>query len=167
MKILDRVPKYEELDEYYGSAELEKGVVNLNFMTAHCERLIVPFPLILSWDKKVEINRIVINSAIVEVVKDAFQAMADYKGVDYLIKNRYNIYGGSYSYRPQRGGSKLTTHAWAIAIDLNPQLAPYRVKEKTTGEWMNEQPDFIRDAFLDRNFVTFPWDGMHFQACEG
>jgi hypothetical protein len=30
--------------------------------------------------------------------------------------------------------------------------------------YVNNQPDFITKAFLNRGFVTFPWDGMHFQG---
>jgi hypothetical protein len=59
----------------------------------------------------------------------------------------------------------LSTHAWGIAIYRNPDFAPYR-KVRPDGTFWNNQPEFIKDAYLKRGFVTFEWDGQHFQACQ-
>ena len=96
-------------------------------------------------------------------MKDALEEIGDYKGPDYLTEKGYDYFGGTYNYRPTRGGSVLTTHAWCISIDLNPHLGPYRQKDKS-GQWVNNQPEFITEAFLKRGFVSFTHDMMHFQA---
>ena len=82
---------------------------------------------------------------------------------DYLAEKGYDSFGGTYNYRLMKGGSMLTTHAWCIAIDMNPHLGPYRQRDGN-GQWINNQPEFITEAFRKRGFTTFPWDMRHFQA---
>jgi hypothetical protein len=120
----------------------------------------------LSWDIKRKVKTIAVNRRIAPVVSDALLEIEQYKGREYLYRNKLNYFGGVYNYRTQRSGSRLTTHAWAVSIDMNPHLAPYKFVSVEAGEeyYVNNQPDFITKAFLSRGFVTFPWDGMHFQA---
>lgn len=164
MKRLEYVPKYEELNDYYGNPEKSPGILSNIWMEQNLERIIVPFKLRLSWDAKIEIDAFPIHRKIATVVVDIFEEILQYRDENYLYDNGYNYFGGSFNYRPIRGGNRLSTHSWGISIDMNPQLAPYRKKDKN-GRWINNQPQFITDAFLKRGFVTFPWDGMHFQAC--
>lgn len=74
-------------------------------------------------------------------------------------------FGGVYNFRKKRGGSTLSTHALAIAIDLAAALNPFKVKY---GSRPNMMPVSVVKIFEDEGWVWGgPWtngDGMHFQA---
>ena len=73
------------------------------------------YPLALSWDVNVKVNRILCHKLLVETFESVFQEIADRSMQDKVV-----TYGGCFNFRQQRTGTKLSTHAWGIAIDLNP-----------------------------------------------
>lgn len=168
---LNYVPKYEELNDYYGNPELEPGLPNPDFIRLHCILLRLPFPLRLSWGNHREINKVWVHELVAPAYKDALEEILEavglewLRGDDYDITPEYDYWGGIHCYRALRGGTQLSTHSWAIAADHNPHLAPYKQKNPD-GSWRNNQPPFIQEAFTKRGFISFPWDGMHFQAVQ-
>ena len=162
MITLDYVPTYHELNDFYGDPDTAPGEPDPEYLEEYFVRISLPYGMRLSWKPEVHVQRILIHRRIASAVKDALEEIKDYKGPAYILDRGYNYFGGSYNYRLMRGGSKLSTHAWC-AIDLNPHLAPYNKKDKN-GQWVNNQPEFITEAFLKRGFVTFVHDMMHFQA---
>jgi hypothetical protein len=68
-------------------------------------------------------------------------------------------YDGCYNPRMKRGGTDWSTHAWAIALDIN------------AGENMPGMPNRIdkrvRAIFEQAGFVQLGGDPMHFQYCTG
>jgi len=82
----------------------------------------------------------------------------------YLQENDWDRWGGCFNFRLKRGSNELSTHAWGIAVDINPHIAPF-------GGDPDKQPYFIVKAFERRGFEwggrwSYP-DGQHFQACHG
>lgn len=81
------------------------------------------------------------------------------------LQTKITSFGGCFSFRPQRTGTKLSTHAWGIAIDLNPETN----QQGTAG---NMDPAVIA-TFRDSGFEWGgDWQGktrdpMHFQFCTG
>lgn len=73
-------------------------------------------------------------------------------------------YGGIYNYRKMRNGSRISTHAWGIAIDLdaddNGNLVPWPVVADMPLEIMEA---FAREGWLSAG-AFWGRDAMHFQA---
>jgi len=81
------------------------------------------------------------------------------------LQSKITSFGGCFSFRPQRTGTKLSTHAWGIAIDLNPETN----EQGTAGNMDSGLIATFREA-------GFKWGGdwqgrsrdpMHFQFCTG
>jgi hypothetical protein len=81
------------------------------------------------------------------------------------IEDKIRTFGGCFSFRPQRAASKLSTHAWGIAVDLNPA-------SNAQGSGGDMDGGVIR-IFRDAGFEWGgEWEGkrrdaMHFQFCAG
>jgi hypothetical protein len=124
----------------------------------------LPYPLRLSWRPETTVTVVHAHKKVGAAIMDALSEIGQYRGGAYLERNRYNYFGGILNVRLKRGGNELSTHSWGIAIDLNPNHAPFGVKNHT-------QPDFIVRAFQRRGFRwggswEYP-DAMHFEACRG
>lgn len=78
--------------------------------------------------------------------------------------DRYNTdllcCAGSYCHRKVRGRDEWSVHAYGLAVDINPHMAPYKQ--------MSRQPHFIVDIMKKYGFLwggDYPSsyiDGMHF-----
>lgn len=85
-------------------------------------RLILPFPMFLAWDKKVEIKSFTINKKCLESASRAFAAIAKaYPEAKLRRAIGIDLFGGCFNNRPMRGGSQLSMHAYACAIDFDPE----------------------------------------------
>jgi hypothetical protein len=78
-------------------------------------RIDLPFPLSLAWDTATHVNQMTCHKRLADAFGGVFQRVES-EGIQDKIKT----FGGCFSFRPQRTGSRLSAHAWGIAIDLNP-----------------------------------------------
>ena len=124
------------------------------------KRLTLPFSVPLSWDLSRSVNTITCHALLAETLGDAFEGVLR-EG----LQPKITSFGGCFAFRPQRTGSKLSTHAWGIAIDLNPQ-------DNAQGS-AGEMDPAIVNIFEG---LGFEWGGkwkgrihdpMHFQFCSG
>jgi len=120
----------------------------------------LPFPLALSWDLSRQVQRISCHKVLAQSCTDVF-ARIQSAG----LQSKINSFGGCFSFRPQRTGSKLSTHAWGIALDLNPE-------SNAQGSAGNMDAGVV--AIFQQ--AGFSWGGnwqgsvrdpMHFQFCTG
>lgn len=120
----------------------------------------LPFPLPLSWDKSQSVIKMrchKLTSPIFTAVFNKIQSVG--------LQSRVTSFGGCFSFRPQRTGTRLSAHAWGIAIDLNPET-----NQQGTGG--NLDPAIIaifREAGFEwgGNWQGKRRDPMHFQFCTG
>jgi len=126
-----------------------------------------PYPMRLSWEPQTVVNRTTINKKCAASAKRIFQRTLDHYGLEKIQQLGLDLFGGCYNNRNKRGGSSKSMHAYACAIDLNPQKNPLKANHKTA---LFAQPEY--DAFWeiveDEGWVSLgrekDFDWMHFQA---
>lgn len=111
-----------------------------------------------SWAPTQRVNRFSCHKLIEPVFLSVFTEIYR-RGYWHLIED----FGGVHNYRAARNLQKISTHAWAIAIDLNVKQNPLGARPK--------MPPEIVGVFRDHGFKWGgPWgrpDGMHFQYATG
>lgn len=123
-------------------------------------RITLPYPLALSWDHATSVKQMTCHKKLGDVFSGVFAAIQAAG-----LQNKITTFGGCFSFQQQRTGSKLSTHAWGIAIDLNPETnaqgsngdmdpAVIEIFRKAGFEWAGDWQGKVRDP-------------MHFQFCTG
>jgi LysM repeat protein len=138
----------------------EDGTLDPRWETEQLARAPLPFPIALSWDMTKQVSNLYCHRKLVPLFPAVF-ADIDRRG----LRGKVRSFGGCFNFRAKRSGSKLSTHAWGIAIDLNPETNA-----------MGGRGDMdlgIVAAFKSAGFVWGgDWAGknkdpMHFQFCSG
>ncbi len=123
-------------------------------------RLELPFSLLLAWDRSKTIAAFRCHRRLRGIFGEVFARI-----LAAGLAPKVTTFGGCFMYRPQRSGTKLSTHSWGIAIDLNPEtnrlgtagdmdLGVVAIFREAGFEWGGEWKGRGRDA-------------MHFQFCSG
>src|SRR6185437_3667778 len=92
------------------------GSLDPRWTADYLVRIALPFPLVLSWDHTASVQQMTCHRKLAEAFEDIF-AKIEAHGLQEKIK----AFGGCFSFRQQRTGSKLSAHAWGVAVDLNPE----------------------------------------------
>lgn len=82
-------------------------------------------------------------------------------GEERFFAEGWHVYGGSHNYRQKVGGSSLSTHSWALAVDISPDENPYAQKTTTFSDTainIMEKWGFLSGG------RAWGKDWMHFQA---
>lgn len=135
-------PKYSDLPRLFGPIDL-----NAQHPWAdegkHMTLVSVPTTLI----DKLGVTRIYCNKAMAPALNLAFDTIVA-RNLEYRVLG----YGGCFVARVTRGRSTISTHAWGLAIDLNPEQNP--LGDVGTPEAMH--PDLV-DCFTEQGFI---WGGL-------
>jgi hypothetical protein len=136
------------------------GQLEARWQLGFLERIHLPFSLCLSWDPSRTITQMTCHRRLTGVFSSVFRSIQE-QG----LQAKVTSFGGCFAFRPQRTGSKLSTHSWGIAIDLNPESN----EQGSPGNMDAGIVAIFRDA-------GFEWGGdwpgktrdpMHFQFCTG
>jgi hypothetical protein len=136
------------------------GTIDARWEAQNIASAPLPFPLPLAWDPSKAARSMRVHRKLVPVIQAVFTAI-EAEG----LRSRIRTYGGGYSFRAKRTSSKLSTHCWGIAIDLDPNT-------NTLGSAGDMDPGVVE---VFRRF-GFKWGGdwtgrgkdpMHFQFCTG
>ena len=123
-------------------------------------RATLPFALKLSWDPATIVTQMTCHKRLVDVFTEVFERIATGG-----LQEKTQTFGGCFSFRPQRNASKMSAHAWGIAIDLNTATNA----QGSVGDMDAGIVEIFRAA-------GFTWGGdwagarrdpMHFQFCTG
>ena len=80
----------------------------------------LPYPMRLAWDPHVAIRRITIHEKCASSARRVLARTRAHYGMEQICELGLDRFGGCYNNRPMRGGSALSMHAYACAIDFDP-----------------------------------------------
>lgn len=127
----------------------------------------LPWPMRLAWDKGTTIRRFSCHEAIADPLLRVLERVGDAYAPADIERHGFDLFGGCLNVRPMRGGSRLSMHAWGIALDIDPERNRLRW---TKGRAYLAKPecDTFRRLFREEGFVSLgevrDFDWMHFQA---
>lgn len=110
-------PRQVECSKFYGAPG-----------TGHT-LLTLPYPMRLAWDQHVPITKITIHSKCAASAAKVLTQAKDHYGMDKLEDMGLTLFGGCFNNRTMRGGLALSMHAYACAIDFDPDRNPLRGKK--------------------------------------
>jgi LysM repeat protein len=138
----------------------DDGSLDPRWETEQLARAALPFPIALSWDPTKQVRSIYCHRRLTAKFQEVF-ADIERRG----LSGKVRTFGGCFNFRAKRSASKLSTHAWGIAVDLNPET-------NAMGR-DGDMPPGIVAAFRRAGFTWGgDWSGankdpMHFQYCTG
>lgn len=106
------------------------------------------------------VRLITVNRACAGALLAALQGIGKHYGSAAALKAAgLDQFGGVYNFRPKRGGSSLSMHAYACAIDLDPVHNPFK------GKRPGKMPSAAVAIFQDQGATWLgpTLDPMHFQ----
>jgi hypothetical protein len=83
--------------------------------------LLLPYPMKLAWAKSQKVQRCVVNARCREAFENMFVAFRERIGMDGIKDLGLDLFGGCFNNRKMRGGTRLSTHAYAAAMDFDPE----------------------------------------------
>lgn len=130
-------------------------------------KLELPFPMRLAWDLDTTVERFSINAKCADSAARVFAAVLAHYGHARLVELNLDRFGGCFANRPMRGGSNLSTHAFACAIDIDPEHNQLRWGADRAAMARPECRAFV-EAFEAEGWLSLGrernFDWMHFQA---
>jgi hypothetical protein len=130
------------------------------WQTDFLQRITLPFPMTLSWDRSRSVSQITCHKRLCSIFAEVFSSIQS-TGLEKHITS----FGGCFSFRPQRTGAKLSTHSWGIAIDLNTETNA----QGTAGNMDPGIVEILRKSGFEwgGGWHSKSQDPMHFQFCTG
>lgn len=138
----------------------DDGSLDPRWESEQLARAPLPFPIALSWDPTKQVRSIYCHRRLTAKFQEVFGDI-ERRGLSGKVRS----FGGCFNFRAKRSGSKLSTHAWGIAVDLNPETNAMGRE--------GDMPAGIVAAFTRAGFLWGgDWSGanrdpMHFQYCSG
>ena len=138
----------------------DDGSLDPRWETEQLARAPLPFPIALSWDPTKHVRSIYCHRKLTAKFQEVV-AEIDRRGLSGKVRS----FGGCFNFRAKRSSSKLSTHAWGLAVDLNPETNA-----------MGREGDMAAGVVAAFRRSGFTWGGdwsgagkdpMHFQYCTG
>lgn len=100
------------------------GAPDPSWVVAHLTTIEPPYQMFFG---VTPIKRITCNKAIATPLLAALIGIEQlYKTPDEIAKHGMDQYSGCFNFRPKRGGSSLSMHAYGVAIDMDAAHNPFR-----------------------------------------
>lgn len=126
----------------------------------------LPYPMRIAWDTKTTVKKMSCHKDIAEPLKAVFNDILKAYGLDKIKELGIDLFGGCFNFRAMRGGTSYSTHAWGLAVDLDPARNTLKETKKTARFARPEYKTMI-DIFYKHGFIGLgreqDRDWMHFQ----
>lgn len=132
-------------------------------------RVTLPFSFRLAWDLDQKVSIVSCHKKLAGAFTGIWVDAAKHYGETEFRRLRLDLYGGCFNYRPMRGGSSLSTHAYGAAWDVDPERNQLKWDHNLASLARSEYAPFwnIVEAYgavsLGR---ARDYDWMHFQFCK-
>jgi len=127
--------------------------------------ILLPYPMRLAWDLDTKVSKMRCHKLAAEPFLNVFNDLLAEYGMAEIERLGIDLFGGCFNYRKMRGGTSWSTHAWAIAIDLDPARNKLKETAKTARFARPEYQKMI-DIFYKNGFISLGieknYDWMHF-----
>lgn len=148
-------PRYENMEHFYGPVGQNIG------------RYTLPYPMKLAWDTDTVVKKISLHKKCAESAMEVFEEILDMFGLQSISDLRLDYFGGSLNVRKMRGGDRWSTHAWAAALDFDPERNQFRWDDSRAALADDVYNPFW-EAWEKRGWVSLGrernYDYMHVQA---
>jgi hypothetical protein len=127
----------------------------------------IPFPLVIAWDHSQTVSRIRCHKLEVANVEAIFNDILKAYGQEKIKALGIDLFGGCFNYRPMRGGSSWSRHAWGTAIDLDPARNQLH-QQGDSAQFAKKEYRKMIDIFEAHGWLSLGrlknYDWMHFEA---
>jgi hypothetical protein len=133
----------------------------------HLGFFIPPYPMVLSWDKKAKVTKVVCHELVADSFLTIFLKVKSAYSPNKIKDLGLDLFGGCFNVRLKRGSkTSWSIHSWGCAIDLDDARNGLRVKRpnarlsKTDAEEFWKIVESVGGVSLGRQ-RNFDW--MHYQ----
>jgi hypothetical protein len=129
----------------------------------------LPYPMRIAWDLDTKVTKMRCHKMVADAFLSVFNELLAHYGYERIVELGIDLYGGCFNYRKMRGGTSWSTHAFGIAIDLDPARNTLKETSKTARFARPEYKAMI-DIFYKHGFISLGkeknYDWMHFQIAK-
>lgn len=127
----------------------------------------LPFKMRIAWNKRQTISRFSCHEKVAQSCERVYGRVASAYSPEDIRALGLDLFGGCYNYRKKRGGSTLSTHAYGLAIDTDPERNQLRWKSDRARLAKADATEFWRcweaEGWLSLGRAR-DFDWMHIQA---
>lgn len=123
-------PRQADLQSFYGPAGGPQCTAG---------RVQLPVAFVVAWNRDQAISVFYCHEKVAKPMQSIFEEAVKAYGPTRYSALALDVYGGCYNYRKMRGGKALSTHAYGIATDLDP--------ENNQLKWGREKAKFARPEY--------------------
>lgn len=105
-------PRQRDMSSFFGPAGSSRATAG------KCQ---LPFPFVIAWNTSQKVSRFSCHELVAAPMTKIFAKAAAHYGEDRFRELRLDRFGGCYNNRNKRGGRTKSTHAFGIAVDLDPE----------------------------------------------
>lgn len=123
-------------------------------------KLILPYPLRLSWDLSITVRSTSCHEEVHDFAKRALENVLAAYGFAEIQRLRLDLYGGCFNVRPIRGGKDFSMHSWGIAFDFDTARNGLNTHNKAiNGHKKSNPPPAFADPVYDKWFKAWEDEG--------